>query len=120
MFTALLFAAQVATAPMDFDQAKARADANEAGLGREMHAHLLDVQGEALHRAVDACRQSEPDLSRFTVVLSLRADGTVASSWLRGRSTLAHCVRNRLVAAGLPGHWPTPFYTSFEVSFGGH
>jgi hypothetical protein len=120
MIIGMLLAAHIVAAPIDFRQAKARADANEASLAPALHAQLLEAQGRALKTAVATCRQPNPDLYRFTVVLSLNADGSVASSWLQGRTSLARCVRGQLAGSGLPGHWPTPFYTSFEVSFDGH
>jgi hypothetical protein len=120
MFVSMVLAAQVATAPADFRKAKARADANEASLGTALHQRLLQAQGQALKTAVAACASPNPDLSAFTVVLSLNADGSVQSSWLKGHTVFARCVRGQLAGAGLHGHWPTPFYTSFEVSFQGH
>ncbi len=120
MIIAMLFAAQVAVAPLNYSQAKARADASEAAMAPALYATLLARQDKALHEAVGACKEAHPDYYRFTVVLSLRADGSVAGSWLQGRTTLARCVHAQLATQGLPGHWPRPFYTSFEVSFDNH
>jgi hypothetical protein len=119
MLAAMLFAAQAAVSPLTFPQAKARADANENSLSATTHAALLDAQGKALKTAVAACARPAPDLSAFTVVLSLHADGSVASSWFKGHTAFARCVRTQLVSHGVPGHWDTPFFTSFEVSFNG-
>lgn len=117
MLLGMVLAAQAATAPMDFRQAKARADAYENGLSASRHAALRDKQGKALKAAVAACARPNPDVSAFTVVLLLNPDGSVKSSWLKGGTALARCVRGQLAAAGLHGHWPSPFYISFEVSF---
>jgi hypothetical protein len=50
----------------------------------------------------------------------LNADGSTAASWLQGTTALAKCTQGKLANAGLAGHWPTPFYTSFELSFNKH
>ncbi|MGN2242570.1 hypothetical protein ACFWZU_03555 [Frateuria sp. GZRR33] len=119
MLAALVFATVLATSQMGFDEAKALADRNEASLDRATSAQLVEAQGKALHQAVAACARPDADVSRFTVVLSLNADGSTQASWLQGSTALARCVRNRLADAGLAGRWTTPFYTSFEVSFDG-
>lgn len=117
MLAGMILLAQLAAPAMPYARAKALADANENALAAATHAALLASQGKVLKAAVAACRSPDPDLSAFTVVLSLHADGSVAASWLKGRTVFARCVRMQLVASGVPGHWTTPFYTSFEVSF---
>lgn len=119
MLAGMILMAQMATPSMTYPKAKALADANENGLPAASHVALLEAQGKVLKAAVAACARPDPDLSAFTVVLSLHADGSVAASWLKGRTALARCVRGQLVVSGVPGHWTTPFYTSFEVSFHG-
>lgn len=119
MFVQLLLAAQL-TASMPYAEAKVLADANEARLSREIHNQLLQSQGNALGSAVAACARPEMDLSAFTVVLSLNADGSVAESWRKGETPLARCVHKSLEESGLAGQWPTPFYTSIELSFNEH
>ena len=121
MLGPFVLAAMLATPPqLGFAQAKALADKSEAGLDRTTHARLLEVQGKAVDAAIAACARPDADVSRFTVVLSLNADGSTAASWLQGTTTLAKCMQGRLADAGLAGHWPTPFYTSFELSFDKH
>ncbi|WP_144900755.1 hypothetical protein [Luteimonas cucumeris] len=117
MLKELLLAAQLASAPMSFDQAKALADANEANLSKEMSSQLLPAQGNALGSAMATCGRPGMDLSAFTVVFSLNTDGSVAESWRKGETPLAQCVHKAISAAGLAGQWPTPFYTSIELSF---
>ncbi|UGB38699.1 hypothetical protein [Frateuria soli] len=117
MFAVIVSAAVLAASQMGFDEAKALADRNEASLDRQTSAQLVAAQGKALHEAVAACARPDADVLPFTVVLSLNGDGSTQASWLRGTTSLAKCVRNRLADTGLAGRWTTPFYTSFEVSF---
>jgi len=117
MIAALVFVALSAATQLGFDEAKALADKNEAGLDRDASSVLLGDQRKALDSAMQACARPDADVSRFTVVLSLKADGSTEASWLQGSTPLAKCVRNELARTGLAGHWPTPFYTSFELSF---
>lgn len=120
MIAAILFAAHVAGSPVDYAHAKALADANEASLGAAEHAKYHAEQDRLLRAAITRCAGPNPDLSPFTVVLSLNADGSVAGSWLKGGTELASCVWLQLLRSGMPGHWKTPFYSSFEVSFQQH
>jgi len=113
----LLLATQLASAAMGFDQAKALADDNEANLPKEISSQLLQAQGNALGSAMVTCGRPGMDLSAFTVVFSLNADGPVAESWRTGETPLAQCVHKAISASGLAGQWPTPFYTSIELSF---
>ncbi|MGN2249172.1 hypothetical protein LQ772_02765 [Frateuria edaphi] len=113
----VFFAMSAATPQLGFDQAKALADKNEASLDRAMSSRLLGAQGKALEAAMTACARPDADVSKFTVVLSLNADGSTEASWLQGTTALAKCVQSELAGAGLAGRWPTPFYTSFELSF---
>ena len=109
--------ATLAAPQLGFAQAKALADKNESSLDRATSSRLLEAQGKALDGAMEACARPDAQIAGFTVVLSLNADGSTEASWLQGVTTLAKCVRNRLASTGLAGHWPTPFYTSFEVTF---
>lgn len=102
---------------MGFDEAKALADANEMRLSKESNAQLLQAQGNALGSAMAICARPGMDLSAFTVVLSLHADGSVAESWRKGETPLAQCVHTAVVASGLAGQWPTPFFTSIALLF---
>jgi len=113
----IFLATLLAAAPPGFDQAKGLADANEKNLPKAVSSQLLQSQGDALGSAMSTCGRPDMDLSAFTVVLSLNADGSVAESWLKGESPLAKCVHEQLVRSGLSGKWSTPFYTSIEMSF---
>jgi hypothetical protein len=119
MLAALLFAAQLVAAPVGYEAAKALADANEAKLSADLHSALLESQGNALGAALASCGRPGMDLAKFTVVLRLNPDGSAAQSWRQGDTPLAKCMHAKLSASGLVGHWPQPFYTSFEVSLGG-
>jgi hypothetical protein len=117
MLETIFLATQLAAAPMGFDQAKALADANEENLPKGLSSQLLQAQGNALGSAMATCGRPGMDLSAFAVVLSLKADGSVAESWRKGETPLAQCVHKALSASGLAGQWPVPFYTSVELSF---
>lgn len=117
MFKAIVLAAQLAVAPATVDEAKALADANEASLSKELMSQLLESQGTALGSAVGACGRPKMNLSEFTIVLSLNADGSVAQSWRKGDTPLAKCVHAALDTSGLAGRWPEPFYTSIVLSW---
>lgn len=117
MLAGIIFAIQLAATPMDFDQAKDLADANEEGLPKAIQSQLLHAQGEALGAAMAACGRPGMDMSAFAVVMSLQADGSVAQSWRKGETPLAKCVHRSLEESGLAGQWPTPFFTSVVLSF---
>lgn len=113
----LLLAAQLAASPIGFDEAKTLADDNEATLSKEVGSQLLQAQGKALGSAMATCGRPGMDLSAFTLVFSLNADGSVAESWRRGETPLADCVHKTVSISGFAGQWSTPFYTSIEMSF---
>lgn len=116
MIGAFVFAAMLATPQLGFLQAKALADKNEAALDHSTSSQLLEAQGKAIGAALSVCVRPGVDLSKFTVVLSLNADGSTAASWLQGTTPLARCMQGKLADIGLAGLWSTPFYTSFELS----
>lgn len=117
MLVEVILAALLAAAPLSFDEAKALADANEKHLPKAVSSQLMQAQAQAIGSAMTTCGSPEMDLSAFTVVLSLNADGSVAESWREGETPLAKCVHNQLVGSGLSGQWPMPFYTSVGMAF---
>ena len=119
MLAVLLFAAQVSAAPLAYEEAKALADRNEAALAADLHGALLESQGRALGSALASCGRPGMDLAKFTVVLRLNPDGSVAESWRQGETPLAKCVHSKLAVSGFAGNWPQPFYTSIELSLSG-
>lgn len=118
IFAVSLASAQASGADVSFDEAKRLADENEGSLNSLQIASLLETQGDALGSAIGACGQPGMDLSKFAVVFSLNADGSVDKSWLKGDTPLANCVHDHLVSSGFPGVWKEPFYTSVQMSFG--
>ncbi|GAB6197080.1 hypothetical protein [Lysobacter xanthus] len=110
MLSTLVLAAQLAASPMTFAEAKAQALRTHAAMRTPAREALFDTQGRTLVAALDSCGSPGNDLSSFTVVLRLRADGSAARSWREGESPLARCVERHLVEVGVPGRWPEPFY----------
>lgn len=117
MLEVILLATQLAGGSIYFDRAKSLADANEINISSNLRSQLLKAQGKALGSAVATCRHANMDLTAFTIVLSLNADGSVKKSWRNGDTPLAQCIHGELMRFGLSGKWPTPFYTSIELSF---
>lgn len=117
MLKELLLAIQLASTPIGFEESKTLADDNEARLSKEATSQLLLAQGNALGSAMPKCVRPGMDLSAFTLVFSLNADGSVAESWRRGGTPLAECVHKMVSASGFAGRWSTPFYMSIEMSF---
>ncbi|TNJ35236.1 hypothetical protein [Arenimonas terrae] len=116
MFQVILLAIQLASAAQSYDEAKALADANEASLPSETMSELMQAQGNFLRAALPQCARPGMDLSKFTVVFVLNADGSVAKTWRQGETPLARCVHALLPAATFKGTWKAPFYTSIELT----
>lgn len=106
-------------APLDFAQAKAMADADEASLGEAARTEALARQRAFLDASVAACAEAGAgaDLADFTVVVRLDGAGNVVRTWRRGDSPLALCIERS--ARGKPMFVPprSPFHASLEVSF---
>lgn len=102
---------------LGYHQAKALADKSEESLDSSTRIRLVNTQGKALSAAIKACVGDGITATDITVVLSLNADGSTAKSWLNNATPVGMCMLDKLTDAGLPGAWPTPFYTSFEMSF---
>ncbi len=117
MISILLAVLFAASDSMTFDDAKALADENEAGLPKALSSRLLQAQGNALGSAMGYCGRPGMDLATFTLVFSLNHDGSVEENWRQGETPLAKCVHEQLVISGFPGDWPSPFYTSIRLSF---
>ena len=119
MFEAILLAAQLAYVSQDYAEAKALADANEASLSADVMSRLLQAQGDALASGLRSCAHPEMDLSKFTVVFVLDAQGSVVKSWREGETPLARCMHRELSNATFKGPWTEPFYTSIELTLSG-
>lgn len=118
-FVALtIFAGHVAAAPMlEYAEAKALADKDEASLAPEASTSLLKSQGELLDAGTAACATPTPDLSPFVVVMELDAQGKVVRTWLQGSSPIGICMRKYVSGKTLIVPPRVPFYTSLELSF---
>lgn len=118
-FVALtILAGHVVAAPtLEYDEAKALADKDEASLSSEQSGKLRDSQEALLASGTAACATPNPDLSALVVVMELDAQGKVVRTWLEGNSPLAICLRKHAAAQSLAPPPRVPFYTSIELSF---
>lgn len=109
---------QVFAAPtLEYAEAKALADKDEASLAPEASTGLLKSQGELLEAGAAACATPTPDLSPFVVVMELDAQGIVVHTWLQGSSPIGICMRKYVSGKTLIVPPRAPFYTSLELSF---
>lgn len=104
---------------MDFDAAKAAADADEASLDAATRTAATEQQRAFLDAGVAACANpaTTARLEPFVVVVELDAGGRVARTWRRGDSPLALCIERQ--SRGKPMFVPprAPFHASLEVGF---
>jgi hypothetical protein len=104
---------------MDFEAAKAAADADEASQDSAARAAAMERQRAFLDEAVAACAdvRNTAELRDFVVVVRLDAGGRVAQTWRRGDSPLALCIERH--ARGKVMFVPprVPFHASLEVGF---
>jgi hypothetical protein len=102
---------------LDYAEAKALADKDEASLLQAGSASLRKAQGELLDAGTAACATPKPDLSPFTVVMELDAEGRVVRTWLHGASPIGICLRQYVAGKILFVPPRVPFHTSLELSF---
>lgn len=102
---------------LEYAEAKALADKDEASLAPEASTGLLKSQGELLEAGTAACATPTPDLSPFVVVMELDAQGIVVRTWLQGSSPIGICMRKYVSGKTLIVPPRAPFYTSLELSF---
>lgn len=102
---------------LEYHDAKAMADADEASLSPQQRADLRASQSALLESGTTACATADPDLSALTVVMQLDASGKVVRTWLQGNSRLAICLRRYAAMQSLAPPPRAPFYTSIELSF---
>lgn len=115
---AAVLAGQVSTASaLEYAEAKALADKDEASLAPETSASLLKSQGALLEAGAAACATPRPDLSPFVVVMELDAQGTVLRTWLQGASPIGVCMRKYVAGKTVIVPPRAPFYTSLELTF---
>ncbi|MGH8061792.1 MAG: hypothetical protein ACREO7_07235 [Pseudoxanthomonas sp.] len=102
---------------LEYAQAKALADKDEASLAQAESANLRKAQGELLDAGTAACATPKPDLSPFVVVMELDAEGKVVRTWLQGSSPIGICLRKYVAGKTLVVPPRVPFHTSLELSF---
>jgi len=102
---------------LEYAEAKALADKDEASLAQAESIGLLKAQGELLGAGTAACATPKPDLSPFTVVMELDAEGKVVRTWLQGSSPIGICLRKYVAGRILVVPPRVPFHTSLELSF---
>lgn len=102
---------------MDYQQARQRAERDEAALPADAAEALRTAQSALVQGASAACATPAPQLSRFTVVMELDAAGEVVQTWLQGDSALAICFRKHARQASLPPPPAAPFHAYIELSF---
>lgn len=102
---------------LEYADAKALADKDEASLPQAESASLHKAQSELLEAGTAACATPKPDLSPFTVVMELDAEGKVVRTWLQGSSPIGICLRKYVAGKTLIVPPRVPFHTSLELSF---
>lgn len=102
---------------LDDAQAKTLADKDEASLAPAGSASLRKAQAELLEAGTAACAAPRPDLSPFTVVMELDAEGRIVRTWLQGASPIGICLRKYVSGKILFVPPRVPFHTSLELSF---
>lgn len=108
----------VSAAPtLEYAQAKALADQDEASLAQTESASLRKAQSELLEAGTAACATPRPDLSPFVVVMELDTEGKVVRTWLQGSSPIGICLRKYVAGKILVVPPRAPFHTSLELSF---
>lgn len=106
-----------AATPMEYAEAKALADRDEASLPSAESAALRKAQAGLLEAAAASCATPAPDLSPFVVVMALDAEGRVVRTWLQGASPIGICIRKYVAGKILVPPPRVPFHASLELSF---
>ena len=114
---ASLSGALSAAPALEYTEAKALADKDEASLAPAESENLHKAQSELLDAGTAACATPKPDLSSFVVVMELDAEGKVVRTWLQGSSPIGICLRKYVADKTLIAPPRTPFYSSLELSF---
>lgn len=102
-----------------YADAKAKADVYEALLApRDLQA-LVTAQQSALEAALLTCGPWSPGRMPFTLVIAVRADGSVERSWRNADDAYIECTAREVAARTYPVATGKAFHTSFELSFEG-
>lgn len=110
-------AASSSNVPADYDEAKARADRDEAALPAELAGRIHRAQESALEEGVAHCATPQPNTAPFTIVVALDAQGAITGSWRAGATPLAICVEKFLRERPLPAPAQAPLFLSYELTF---
>ncbi|MEO8365106.1 MAG: hypothetical protein ABI538_02755 [Pseudoxanthomonas sp.] len=102
---------------LDYAQAKALADKDEASLAPAELESLHQTQRAVLDAGTAACATPRPDLSPFVVVMELDGEGKIVNTWLQGSSPIGICLRKYIGDKTLMVPPRVPFYSSLELSF---
>ena len=102
---------------VEYAEAKALADRDEASLAGTEATRMREAQAGLLEEGTAACATPRPDLSPFVVVMELDAAGTVVRTWLQGASPIGLCLRRYVAGKQLARPPRAPFHTSLELSF---
>lgn len=117
--TAQTAPATAAPPAIEYDDAKRRADADEATITGRAHEDMVKRQSELLDAGIAACARSElrDDFTPFTIVMQLDASGQVQQTWRQGSSPLAICMQRYVRDKAVFTPPKAPFFNSIEVSF---
>ena len=106
-----------ADAPLQFDQAKGRADEDEKALLPAELERLVEAQGKHVVPELMKCVVSKDTLGTpFVLVLQLDK-GVVSRAWLQGAEPAKSCVDQNLIGKFVYRASTTPFFTSIEFSW---
>jgi len=106
-----------AQTPINYSQAKALADRDEASLPADVAEAMRSTQADTLKAGVEACATPQPDTSPFVVVAQLDAQGRIEHTWRQGTTPLSICMEKFLRGRILLVPARSPFYVSYELSF---
>ena len=113
----LAFASTAGAGELDYAQARALAERDEATVPPAQAEHFFTAQGKALAVAVEACldRDNPPSHVALAVVMEFDAEGRVARTWRADDQRMTVCVEGRLAATGFPPPPRAPFYSFVEL-----
>lgn len=100
-----------------YGEAKGKADAYEGALAPRDLNTLVEAQQQALEAAIKACGTWSPGRLPFTIVIAVRADGSVERSWRNADDPYIDCTVRQVIAHTYPVATGKPFNASFELNF---
>lgn len=105
------------TMPTSYDEAKVRADYDEAELPTDLATRIHQAQATALDEGVAQCATPQANTAPFTIVVALDAQGAVTQSWRAGGTPLAICMEKFLREHPLPAPNKAPLFLAYELTF---